>query len=205
MIIDWEKTYNDIIKFENKYLNNENEEVYKGISRKIWGNWNGWKLIDKYKKYGYKDIKELNKALITDAYLETLVVDFYKRNFWNMVHGDELPSKIARKLFDTAVDLGVRLSIVLLQKSLNGINIKRRKNKKTDLFITLQEDGKYGKKTAKAIQAVFAEYGKMKGQEEVLDWYCEYQAERYHAIVTRNPNQKVFLKGWLHRASYRGD
>lgn len=207
MIADWEKAYHDMLRFEGGYANHPADrggETYKGIARNVWGKWKGWSIVDEYKKQT-SSVRELNNALAANRKMDSLVRDFYKRNFWDMVHGDELPGKLARKTFDTAVNMGVRWGIRLLQKAINGINIQRRRDDKNPLFVDLDVDGKYGRKTSEAIRAVFAEYGKMEGQEEILDWYCKYQAERYHAIVTRNPSQRVFLRGWLRRASYRGD
>lgn len=207
MISDWEKAYADMLKFEGGYANHPADrggETYMGIARKVWKKWKGWEIVDHYKTIT-SDRGRLNELLSKDKKLQKLVKAFYKRNFWDKVHGDELPSKLARKTFDTAVNMGTRWGIRLLQKALNGINIHRERRGQRPLFRDLEVDGIYGRNTRNAINVVFDEYGKEEGQELILDWYSNYQAERYHAIVTRNPSQKVFLKGWLRRAAYRGE
>jgi lysozyme family protein len=203
MISDWDKAYQDMLKFEGGYANHPNDrggETFRGISRNVWGRWKGWKILDEYKKMGITTPKKLNEAMFSDKRVEPLVEEFYKQNFWRTTHGDDLPSKLSRKVFDTAVNMGVKWGILLLQKSLNHIN-----EHINNLFEELKEDGIYGKNTNKALQLVFKKYGKNKGQELILDWYCEYQAERYNSIVSHNSSQKVFLKGWLRRAKYKGE
>lgn len=72
------------------------------------------------------------------------------------------------------------------------------------LFEIITENGIYNKKTDTAIKSVFTEYGIDSGQDRLIDWMCQYQAERYHAIVTKNPKQRKFLQNRLKQAAYKG-
>ena len=44
---------------------------------------------------------------------------FYKRDYWDLVKGDELPAPLNSLVFDCAVNQGVDTAIKLLQKTLN--------------------------------------------------------------------------------------
>ncbi|MES2773378.1 MAG: glycosyl hydrolase 108 family protein [Bacteroidota bacterium] len=56
-------------------------ETYKGIDRKENPRWQGWALIDSYKrKLAPKAIP--NEAIIPDPRLEALVADFIKTKYW---------------------------------------------------------------------------------------------------------------------------
>jgi len=202
MISDWEKAYKDMLNFEGGYANNSKDrggETYKGIARNVWRNWPGWNILDYYKSIGNTTAAQINQVMRIDKRIEPLVKTFYKENFWDKAHGDELPSKLARKAFDTAVNMGIKWGILLLQRSINGLNTEEK-----ILAAELVEDGKYGRKTKEAIKKAIEFYGAA-AQDKILNWYCRYQAERYQAIVTHNPSQKIFLKGWLRRAAYRGE
>lgn len=207
MIADWKKAYKDTIEFEGGYANHPNDlggETYKGVARKIWSKWRGWKILDEYKANGITSARELTRVMALDSRVEPLVADFYKRNFWDRIHGDELPSRLSRKAFDVSVNMGARWGIRLLQKALNAIRIVEE-IMAGKLFDDLDEDGVYGKKTLNAINAIFELHGKDTGSRIIVEWYCSFQAERYYAIINRNPSQRVFLKGWLKRAAYTGD
>lgn len=52
------------------------------------------------------------------ALTPTTVAPLYQRDYWNLVHGDELPDSIAFAVFDLAVHSGVSQAIHLLQQAL---------------------------------------------------------------------------------------
>lgn len=54
-------------------------ETYKGIDRNFHKSWPGWVVIDNFKRR-YGPIK--HNAVIKDAQLDKLVLDFYQKNFW---------------------------------------------------------------------------------------------------------------------------
>jgi lysozyme family protein len=96
-----------VLKYEGGYVNDPNDnggETYKGISRKFWPKWEGWVIIDKYKK------SKVNfpKILDSDTKLQDLILTFYKTNFWDKIGGDKINSQsIADLMFDGAVNEGI--------------------------------------------------------------------------------------------------
>lgn len=86
-------------------------ETYKGIARKFWPEWLGWKLVDAAKPLKHNQV-------IKSAPLDNLVMDFYKKNFWNPVQGDHLRFQdFANELYDMAVNSGTSTAIRTAQKS----------------------------------------------------------------------------------------
>lgn len=207
MISDWKALYSSTIKTQPGYTNNLKSvgESYKGIIRKVWKTWGGWQVIDQYKTKVQNNEVKVNSLATQDKTLKQLVEAFYREKFWDKIHGDSLPSKLAAKLFDTAIDVTAPISIFLLQKALNAVVMETRKTKEGELFKYITEDGIYTKETDLAIKEVFKKYEVEEGQKILIKWYCKYQVERYYAITTRYPKQRTFLKGRLEKALYQGD
>lgn len=63
--------------------------------------------------YPKLDIRNLTAA---DA------AEIYRRDFWEKIHGDELPERLAIALFDAAVNVGWPRAILMLQESL-GVTV----------------------------------------------------------------------------------
>lgn len=84
---------------EGGYVNDPNDmggETYRGISRKYNPKWNGWAVVDNYKKY-----LQLFKGF-TDAKLDQLAQLFYKENFWNTPFNLDIAKdqQVANQLYD---------------------------------------------------------------------------------------------------------
>lgn len=127
-----------VLKNEGGYANNPNDaggETYKGISRKNHPTWSGWISIDQIKKAhpkGFKTILEGTKEL------QDKVKDFYKRNFWDVLHLDDCANQeLANQCFDMAVNAGVKAGVKILQKTLG-----------------IPADGKLGPVTIAAIKKI---------------------------------------------------
>lgn len=108
------------LKKEGGYANIEGDtggETYKGISRNNHPTWTGWLSIDQIKKAhprGFKTILEHTPEL------QDKVKDFYKRNFWNQLHLDDLRNQeLANQVFDMAVNAGIKTAVKLIQKTLS--------------------------------------------------------------------------------------
>lgn len=102
-------------KFEGGYVNDKSDrggETYVGIARNFHPNWRGWVIIDQQKSKpnfpaNLKECKEL----------EPLISSFYKSIFWDAVWGDKIiKQNVADDLYDTAVNMGVGMSIKLSQR-----------------------------------------------------------------------------------------
>lgn len=76
----------------------------------------------------WKDMAALNP---------TTVAPFYKRKYWDMVHGDELPAGIDYLMFDFAVNAGPGMAIKTIQKA-----------------VGVAQDGELGPITLGAIRAI---------------------------------------------------
>ncbi len=93
----------------------------------------------------------------------------YRRDYWDKVSGDSWPDGVALLLFDTAVNMGVKTAILLLQKTVN-----------------VEQDGIIGPVTRLAVQ---------KRMPGLLNSYCAERALRY----AMNRNLETFGRGWFRR------
>ena len=99
---NYKEAISKVLKHEGGYVNDPDDkggETYKGISRKNWKVWSGWKIID-----NSKSLANFPKCLYVNTLLNEYVVDFYKRNFWEPIGGDSIKDQsIANILMDAAV------------------------------------------------------------------------------------------------------
>lgn len=112
---NFDEAYQRTLKFEGGWVNDDNDsgkETYKGISRVYEKNWEGWKIVDAYKKK-----PNFPKNLEADKKLQELVKNCYRKNYWNVIWGDKIRNqKVANDLYDTAVNMGVGTSIKLSER-----------------------------------------------------------------------------------------
>jgi len=143
------------------------KETYAGVSRKWFPTWPGWKIVD-----ANKPLK--TGQIINDAELQSLVKQFYKKEFWDKIKGDFIVSQsVALNIFDFFVNAGTA-AIKIVQK-----------------IIGATPDGQFGDKTLQAIHSMPSADLIAKIKKERKDYY--------NRIVAANPDQKKFLKGWLNR------
>ncbi len=116
----------------------------------------------------------MNKELLADA------VVFYKVNFWDQIHGEELPPKIAVATFDMAVHSGAKQAVKLLQIVLGVETV----------------DGIAGANTVKAAN----DRGE-RGLEDYLAARCKFLFE----IMDRDESQKVWAMNWFRRLMRLGN
>jgi len=105
---------------------------------------------------------------ITDAQLETV----YRRQYWDKVHGAELPDGVDFAVFDYAVNSGPSRSVKDLQK-----------------VVGVSQDGKVGPKTLEAIKAM--------GSRNVINKLCDTRV----AFLKRLKTWPTFGKGWTKRVA----
>jgi lysozyme family protein len=98
----FKRAFKHIIEgFEGKYSNDPDDpggETYKGISRKMNENFEGWKIID-----NYKGGKNYPNILEEDINLAGMVEGFYKKNYWDEFQGDDLGEGTGEEMFDQCV------------------------------------------------------------------------------------------------------
>ena len=188
---DFSKAFEKTMEHEGGYVNDKDDrggETYRGISRNNFGNWKGWKKIDKYKPVN----DGFRKKIKQDESLQNDVRDFYKKEFWNRFKGDDIGDQgLAEELFDTAVNMGTRVAGRFLQQGLNLLN------RNGSLFEDLEEDGLVGKKSIGALN----KYLKTDNAVTLLKLLNILQGARYIEIMRNNPTQEKYARGWLNRVS----
>lgn len=98
----------------------------------------------------------------------------YSTKYWGPIKGNDLPDKLGICVFDAAVNHGTKRAIVFLQRALGLI-----------------EDGILGPATMAKIKAI--------DEKTIITKYLAIRQKFYNDIVTGNPSQSKFLKGWVTR------
>lgn len=143
-------------------------ETFRGISRKNWPNWEGWEIIDRYKSDAH-----FPGILYLDDKLIQLVEDFYRKEFWDKIQGDLINyQSVANKIFDVAVNCGVKIASKYAQKTAIAI---------TKFTITV--DGIIGPKSLELINQC--------DPIEFLRTFRELVLKYYESL-----NNPIFIKGW---------
>ena len=171
--------------YEGGYANLKGDkggESYNGIAENYYPDWQGWKIINSYKKL-YP--QEFTFYLKNDKDLQNLVKLFYKQNYWDVFKGDELPYIVAEELLEQSVNQGTgKLGGERLQEALNLLNRNER------LYPDLKVDGIVGKKTLDAVKKV-----NIRRLVKVLNGL---QFMRYYNLDKKNPENERFV-GWFDR------
>jgi lysozyme family protein len=95
-----------------------------------------------------------------------------------------LSSAIQPVIFDMAVNHGPKQAIKILQHVLNLSGL-----------VNISQDGQLGPINARACDQVYQQMG-----DYLINALCDERVAFYHRIVARQPNQQIFLNGWLRRA-----
>lgn len=121
----------------------------------------------------------------------------YHACFWARLRCEDLPRPIGEAVFDQGVNGGNAAAVKLLQRALN------QAAPKLGLALPpLAEDGAIGAATiTRAQQLAGASAG---GVAAIIAQLRVAAADRYRAIVARDPSQQKFLGGWLRRAAELG-
>ncbi len=146
-------------------------ETYRGISRKNFPAWDGWITIGNLLAAGLD--------LDDNAQLQHDVEEFYRKEFWNSIRGDDLPDAVAMEVFDCAVNCGVGTAAKFLQRT-----------------VGVKDDGAIGQDTLRAT----ATYIETKGIPALVAALKQHRRDRYTRIADNDPSHRRFLKGWLRRA-----
>ncbi|KAB0665658.1 hypothetical protein F6V25_08015 [Oryzomonas japonica] len=159
--------------------------TYKGIAPAYWPAWGGWKYIagviallvpmPEYGTTGHSNwVRHLNGKLTELAALQQMVVDFYRKNFWDANRlGEITDSHVAAWIYDHVVNAGPR-GVMWAQ-----------------LAAKVKPDGKIGPASLAAINS--ADPAAL--LERMEDIAGEYRLDKAHD----NPSQVQFLVSWLRR------
>jgi len=185
---DFNTAHKKVMGNEGGYGNNPADaggETYKGIARKFWPQWGGWKYVDGVKacvvsqpEYGTVEYHgwagHLNAQLASLNQLQQLVLDFYRANFWDKYRLSEVNDQaVAAWIYDHAVNGGGR-GAMWVQEA-----------------VGVAADGVIGPQTIRAINAADPQALLAKAR----DLAVAYRLKK----VRENPDQKQFLHSWLVR------
>ena len=127
-----------------------------GITQRVWEEYVGHKVEE-------AEMRSLTKDL---------VAPLYRREYWDAIHGDQLPSGADYLAFDFAVNAGPNRATKTVQRALN-----------------ITADGVIGPVTLKAIQDADA--------EDFINSFSTAKESFYRSLTTF----PTFGKGWLNRVA----
>ena len=108
--------------------------------------------------------------------------EIYRYEYWRPICGDEIEDqRVAAKLLDMAVNMGVRQAIVFCQRALNASGTAQ-----------LEEDALLGEQTLAAINDC--------DPALLLIHLREMCEEFYQQLAAKRPKMQAYLRGWLTRA-----
>jgi lysozyme family protein len=151
-----------ILRWEGGFVDDPDDpggRTNKGVTHTTYNAWRARQGL------GPKDVK-----LISDDEVAAI----YEGDYWLAPRCDILGSPLDLAQFDTAVNMGVRRSVRILQTAL-GCGV----------------DGAFGPATARAAAA--CDIG------ATVTEYCRIREGVYRNLAERNPRLGKFLKGWLNR------
>ena len=155
---NFEKCLEIILHHEGGYVNHPKDpggETNLGVTKRVYEEWGGT-----------KDMKDLT---VED------VAPIYKKNYWDRVKGDDLPSGLDLCIFDFAVNAGPGRAAKMIQKMI-GVTV----------------DGGIGPNTLRAIGLYEEEMG---GVAEVIVEYQKQRQAYYESLSTFD----TFGRGWTRR------
>lgn len=164
------------LRYEGGWADNPADkggETIFGIARRFHGAWPGWSVVD-----GAKSSPSFPANVNSDQGLRALARDFYRTNFWDAIHGDELPWRASAVLFDMAINSDVKPAVRQFQVALNLCGAG------------LTVDGVIGPKTVKAAWD--------KGKEAVEE-FLTARFIFYVDIMLKTPSQRVWARNWVRR------
>lgn len=127
-------------------------------------------------------------ALISDvkALQPDVAAEIYEQNYYYKPGIQKFPELIQGFIFDCAVNHGPRRAIKFVQEVVNEAGRQP----------ALDLDGAMGPNTRSGAEWALAQMG-----EYFLGALIVERRNFYRAIVSHNPSQQVFLKGWMNRVN----
>lgn len=171
---DFEKAFPLLIRHEGGYVNDPDDpggETYRGITRRMFGKWEGWTLVDMARsRPGFPG------SLDRDNGLQEMVMEFYRIQFWERMQGDRIiDQEVAFALFDFGVNAGLGTSVSLAQ-----------------MVIGAKSDGVIGPKSLEALNSF--------DPDHFLAAFTVAKIARYVSIVKKRPSSQKYFYGWVRRA-----
>jgi lysozyme family protein len=148
-----------ILKSEGGFVNHKLDPggmTNLGVTKKVWEAWVG-------KAVGEKEMRALTPAT---------VAPLYKKQYWDAVKADELPTGLDYLMFDFAINAGLGRAIKTMQKAI-GTN----------------PDGAIGPKTMQALK-----------DADQADLIAKFSMEK-ELFYKSLPTFATFGKGWMRRVA----
>lgn len=191
MMADFNAAYHITSAHEGGYIDHPDDrggETIFGISKRAHPAWPGWDIVRTLKEQGNLDAVETNAELKQMAYL------FYKNEYWDKIKGDDIPSQLlANLLFDISVNMGWKTAGKFLQTGLNILN------RDEQLYRDISVDGWIGPTTLGTLEAYLqAETVRLLAGDIIIQ-----MGARYHDILSEDPTQEAFARGWLRRVTVK--
>jgi lysozyme family protein len=156
---NWDKSFDFVIVNEGGFVNNPKDPggpTNWGCTQKVWESFVGHPVtVDDMKALTKEDVKPL-----------------YKKNYWDALHGDALPSGLDYCLFDCAINSGVGRSARFVQE-----------------LVGVFADGAIGNNTVAAISQM--------NPTTLINEFCD----KRQAFLESLPTFATFGKGWTKRVS----
>ena len=160
---NFDTSFSLLIKSEGGYVNDPADpggETNLGVTKTAWSAYLGRPIQD-------GEMKTLT---------EEVVKPFYKKMYWDKIHGDDLPKGLDYAAFDFAVNAGTGQSAKFIQRAVGA-----------------PDDGSIG-------PATLALVAKADGST-LLNKFTKQKEDFYNGIVEKKPDQAKFLSGWMIRVA----
>jgi lysozyme family protein len=154
---NWDEAFKHILKHEGGYVNHPSDPggiTNLGVTKRVWEEWTG------------KRVSEADMRALTPE----MVAPMYKKKYWDVIRGDDLPSGLDLCVFDAAVNAGVGRASKFLQQA-----------------VGVTADGQIGPKTISAVTS--------KPADEIIEAFCALREAHYKSLNTFD----TFGKGWMRR------
>jgi lysozyme family protein len=152
-----------VLKHEGGYVDDRRDTggaTNLGCTKKVWEEWVGHEVTK-------DDIRALTVADVSPL---------YKKRYWDVVKGDELPSGVDYVMFDCAINSGTGRAAKIAQK-----------------ICGVAQDGAIGPASLAAIR----DYVAHEGATEFVHDYCDARLQFLQAL----PTFEHFGKGWSKRVN----
>lgn len=183
---DFNKAFNNTLGHEGGYSNDPNDpggETIYGVARKKNPSWEGWPLLDNFKK----DKLNFPKNALEDSSVLSHVKALYKKNYWDIHLLDTLNSQeIANELFDTGINQGTGKAASFLLLALDILN---RQGKD---YADVPQDGIISQSDIQIVNS-------HKRPQNILKTLNGLQFMHYYNITKSNPSFEDYFNGWLNR------
>jgi len=156
---NFEKSLELVLQHEGGYINHPSDPggmTNLGVTQRVWEDYVGHKVDE-------ATMRSLTKEMVSPL---------YRKQYWDAVHGDQLPSGADYLAFDFSVNAGAFRCIKTIQRALK-----------------ITADGIIGPVTVKAIQDTNA--------EEFINNFTDAKESFYKSLA----NFPTFGRGWFNRVA----